>query len=125
MRATLTKNVLALAAELFKTNPKPIELPRLVQARNAFIFRYAVCSYVSILMRIESGGAGRTKLDRLRNDDVIDVNFSAFATYFDGLLTADRRSAKIYAGAQFLLREVFAMPPLWLRLFLWRKRLSV
>ena len=90
------------------------ELPRGPEVRNTFIFRYALCGYVSILKRIEDGGAGKTKPEKLRND-VIDVNFAAFATYFDGLITSDKRARQIYAEAEFLLREIFAMPPWWLR----------
>jgi len=46
------------------------------------------------------------------------MNFAAFATYFDGLLTSDKRAHEIYVEAEFLLREVFAMPPRWLRILL-------
>jgi hypothetical protein len=117
MREKLVQNVLLLAGYLFKDYPGVTELPRGPEVRNTFIFRYALCGYVSILKRIADGGAGQTKPDKLRND-VIDVTFSAFATYFDGLLTADKRAGEIYAEADFLLREVFAMPPWWLRILL-------
>jgi len=117
MRKRLIQNVLLLAGYLFKDHPGVTELPGGPEVRNTFIFRYALCGYVSILKRIVDGGAGQTKPDKLRND-VIDVNFAAFATYFDGLLTADKRAAEIYAEAGFLLREAFAMPPWWLRVLL-------
>ena len=117
MRERLIQNVLLLAAQFFKEHPSVTEWPRGPQVRNTFIFRYALCGYISILKRIEDGGAGKTKPEKLRND-VIDVNFAAFATYFDGLLTSDKRAGEIYAEAAFLLREVFAMPPWWLRVLL-------
>jgi hypothetical protein len=106
-----------LAGQLFKEHPSVTEWPRGPELRNTFIFRYALCGYVSILKRIEDGGPGKTKPEKLRND-VIDINFAAFATYFDGLLTMDKRAGEIYADADFLLREVFAMPPWWLRILL-------
>ena len=114
----LIQNVCALAAHLFSDHPSVTQWPQLPEVRDMFIFRYAICGYVSILKRIGDGGAGKTKPENLRNNDVIDVNFAAFATCFDGFLTADMRAAEIYAGAEFLLREVFAMPPWWLRLWL-------
>ena len=117
MRETLVQNVLLLAEHLFKDHPGVTQLPRGPEVRNTFIFRYALCGYVSILTRLADGGAGNTKPEKLRND-VIDVNFATFATYFDGLLTADKRAGEIYAEADVLLREVFAMPPWWLRLLL-------
>jgi hypothetical protein len=113
MRERLVQNVLLLAGQLFKEHPSAAEWPRGLEMRNTFIFRYALCGYVSILRRIEDGGTGNAKPVKLRND-VIDSNFAAFATYFDGLLTADRRAEEIYADAAFLLRDVFAMPPRWL-----------
>jgi hypothetical protein len=115
---TLIRRVRSLAEQLFKAHPGVTDWPKGPQERDTFIFRYAICGYVSILMRIGDGGAGKTKPENLRNNDVIDVNIAAFATYFDGLLTADKRAAEIYAGAEFLLREVFGMPPWWLRLWL-------
>jgi hypothetical protein len=39
------------------------------------------------------------------------VSFATFATYFDGLMTADKKAAEIHADAEFFLREVFALPP--------------
>jgi hypothetical protein len=118
MLRKLIVNITSMAAYLFKDHPSVTQWPKLPEARDAFMFRYAICGYVSILMRIGDGGPGKTKPEKLRNNDVIDVNIAAFATYFDGLLTADKRAAEIYAGAQFLLREVFAMPPWWLRVWL-------
>jgi hypothetical protein len=117
MRERLVQNVLLLAAQFFKEHPSVTDWPTRPEVRNMFIFRYALCAYVSILKRIEDGGAGKTKPEKLRND-VIDVNFATLATYFDGLLTTDKRAGEIYAEAQFLLREVFAMPPWWLRVLL-------
>lgn len=117
MRERLVRNVLLLAEQFFEEHPGVTEWPKGPEVRNTFIFRYALCGYVSILKRIEDGGAGKTKPEKLRND-VIDVNFAAFATYFDGLLTSDKRAGEIYTEAAFLLREAFAMPPWWLRVLL-------
>src|SRR5262249_18823654 len=112
--------VLSLARELTAQHPSVTDLPRGPQVRNTFLFRYALCGYVSILKRIEEGGAGKVSDENLRND-MVDANFAAFATYFDGLLTNDKRAGAVYAGAEFLLREVFAIPPLWslARLITW------
>jgi hypothetical protein len=116
----LVRDVLSLAGELIKQHPSVTVLPRGPQIRNTFLFRYAVCAYVSILKRIEEGGVGKISDENLRND-MVDVNFAAFATYFDGLLTSDKRAADIYARGEFLLREMFAIPPLWslARLIVW------
>jgi hypothetical protein len=105
----------------FKANPGVTEPPRGPQLRNTFIFRYAICGYVAILKRIRDGRAAKITHERLRNDNIIDVNIATFATYFDGLLTTDKRAGEIYAEADLLLQEVFAMPPAWLAWLLQRR----
>ncbi len=112
MHHKLVQDVLSLATELFKTHPTVTETPTLPDLRDTFIFRYALCSYILILRGIECGGV-KTNPEKLRND-VVDVNFATYATYFDGLLTADKKAGEIYEDAKLLLREIFARPPAWL-----------
>jgi hypothetical protein len=123
MREKLVQNVLLLAAQLFKDHPGERTWPKGPEIRDTFIFRYALCTYVLFLKGVKGGGPAQTNRAELRND-MIDVNFSTFATYFDGLLTVDKTAGEIYAGAEFLLREVFAMPPAWLGWLLQRRWLS-
>lgn len=101
------KYTMLLAASLFEKFPDPIDLPRGTEVRDSFIFRFAVCAHVLVFRWIEVGGAGRTKADRLRND-IVDVNFAAYGTYFDDLLTADTKAREIYLEARFMLENVFA-----------------
>jgi hypothetical protein len=109
MLEKLVHNVLLLTAHLFEDHPRVTKLPKGPEVRNAFIFRYALCSYVLILKWIEVGGAGKAKPETIRND-IVDVNFATFSTYFDGLLTGDNKAREIYADAEFLLRQIFSMP---------------
>jgi hypothetical protein len=51
MRERLVHNVLLLAGQLFKEHPSATEWLRGPEMRNTFIFRYALCGYVSILKR--------------------------------------------------------------------------
>lgn len=117
MHEKLIQYILALTAEFAKHHPNAPKIERGPQVRNTFIFRFALCGYVSILRRVEEGGVGNVKVEKLRND-VIDINFAAFATYFDGFLTDDKRAHSIYDHAAFLLREVFPMPPWWARILI-------
>jgi hypothetical protein len=114
MLEKMVQSVLVLAEEYFKAHRSVTEWPKVPEVRDTFIFRYALCGYLSILRRIRDGGARKAKPKVLRND-VVDLSFVAFATYFDGLLTADKRAAEIYADAEYILREVFAMPRWWRR----------
>jgi hypothetical protein len=102
-------NFMLLAMCLFKQHQKVAEIPTGPEVRNTFIFRYALCAYVLALEWISVGGAAKKKSEKIRND-LVDVIFATFATYFDGLLTADKKLQKIYATTEFLLREVLVMP---------------
>jgi hypothetical protein len=117
MREKLIDFILRFAAEFAKQHPNVTRIRRGPQIRNMFVFRFALCGYVSILKRIEEGGIGNVKAEKLRND-VIDINFATFATYFDGLLTEDKRANSIYEHADFLLQEVFPMPSWWARILI-------
>lgn len=66
MREKLVRNVLALATQFFEHHPSVTELPKLPGARDTFNFRYAICSCAWFLRRIEDGGAGKTKPEKLR-----------------------------------------------------------
>lgn len=117
MHQKLIDFVLRLTGEFAKQHPHTPTIRRGPQIRNTFIFRFALCGYVSILQRVEEGGVGNVSLEKLRND-VIDVNFAAFATYFDGFLTDDKRAHLIYEHAASLIQEVFPMPPWWARILI-------
>jgi hypothetical protein len=117
MREKLINFILKLTTESAKQHTSALKIGRGPQIRNTFIFRFALCGYISILKRVEDGGVGNVKAEKLRND-VIDVNFATFATYFDGLLTDDKRANSIYEHATFLLQEVFPMPPWWARVLI-------
>jgi hypothetical protein len=114
MADKIMHNFMLLAVHLFKEfkDQGTGEITTNPEVRNTFIFRYALCAYLSILKWISIGGTRSTtrKPERIRNDYIVDVNFAAFATYFDGLLTAEKKLQEIYATADFLLREILVMP---------------
>jgi hypothetical protein len=109
MADKLMHNFMLLAINLFGELEGVAEVTTGPEVRNAFIFRYALCTYILTLKWISVGGTRNTKPERIRND-MVDVNFATFATYFDGLLTADRKLQEIYVTAEFLLQEILVMP---------------
>jgi hypothetical protein len=62
--------------------PRPEELP------NTFLYRFALCGCVLLLRWASHGGAETATSEKLRND-IVDLNFVSFATFFDGLLSDD------------------------------------
>lgn len=105
----INANILHLAAMFFVGHPKVVRLPPVDELPNTFIFRFALCGYLLALRWIRVGGAKKVKHEKLRND-MVDVNFAAYATYFDGLLTADAKATEIYRDANFLLKRFYLEP---------------
>lgn len=105
------KNIMMLAAMMFADHPRITQLPSPSELPYTFIFRAALCAYLLALRWVSVGGAKNVKAERIRND-LVDVNFAAFATYFDGLLTADSKAAAIYRDADYLLRHFSVVPEL-------------
>lgn len=104
----LRRHVLLMTAILFKNHPQTEEPPVTATLPNTFIFRSALCGYLSALEWIKVGGAKDCAAKKLRND-MVDINFSTYATYFDGLLSSDRKMTCIYEKATWLLQREFAI----------------
>ena len=100
-------HVMMVAAILLSEHPAVTAFPEAGEAPDRFIFRFALCGVLLSLRWISVGGAAKVKAERLRND-VVDMNFAAFATYFDGLLTADQKLASLHFEADMWLTHVFS-----------------
>jgi hypothetical protein len=109
MRSTFIQHVLMIAASMFRSHPRVTQLPNVVDLRNTFIFRVALCTYLLGHRWIAVGGAKQVKATRIRND-LIDVILATYATYFDGLLSADKKVNSIHNEARWLLANVFVRP---------------
>jgi len=99
--------IMDLAAHLMRDHPAVTRFPPASEAPDRFLFRIALCGLILATRWISVGGAHLAKPDKLRNDQV-DINFAAFATYYDGLFTADTRLASIYHEAKLWLDNVFS-----------------
>lgn len=105
----LIASVLYIALNLFQKHPSVRNLPKQKEMPNTFIFRAALCAYLLALEWISVAGAHGAKAARattMRND-IVDVNFAAYATFFDGLLSSDAKVQRIYLEARILLATVF------------------
>jgi hypothetical protein len=102
----IARDILWLTSLLFQGHPDVQKIPKAEQVRNSYVFRFAVSAYILSLRWISDGGPGTVKLDKLRNDSV-DMNYVAYATFFDGILTRDSKMKEIYLETCFLLKNVF------------------
>jgi hypothetical protein len=105
------KLILLFSATFMKTNPDISAMPsNFIEFRRSYIFRYSVASYLLAMRWISDGGATYAKPEKLCND-VVDMTYVAYATFFDGLLSKDKKSIEIFEHARFLLDEVFVSEP--------------
>ena len=101
----LLAGVSQIARQLFENHPQVRKWPSIQNLPNTFIFRAALCGYLLALEWISVGGAKGARPERLRND-LVDINFAAYATYFDGLMSADKRVVRIYEYADVLVQMI-------------------
>jgi hypothetical protein len=102
------RHVMTMAAMMLADHPAVTSFPDAKEAPDRFIFRLALCMLLLALRWISVGGATNVSPQRIRND-LVDINFAAFATYFDGLLTADDKLASIYQEATIWLERFFSI----------------
>jgi hypothetical protein len=102
---TLIHNVMILAAMFFGNHPRVFHAPDVRELPNTFIFRFSLCGYLLLLEWISQGSQPNIRHEKLRND-LVDLNFAVFATFFDGLLSADKKALRIYDRAKDILHEL-------------------
>jgi hypothetical protein len=106
----MMKNITLLAASIFRDHPRVTKRPPLEEVLDTFIFRSALCGNLLALRWISVGGAKNILPERMRND-LVDMFVAAYATYFDGLLTADKKLNKLYQEAVVLLHALSTANP--------------
>jgi hypothetical protein len=104
----IVRNVLMLAASLFRDHPDVPKLPGADTVRETFVFRFALAVQLLVIRWVTDGGVGSVGMDKLRND-VVDMTCVAYATLFDGVLSNDRKLLEIYEEAVFFLQHVFVV----------------
>ena len=106
----IIREIIEITALLFSKHPDIDQMPQAGRVRDSYIFRFAVSTYILSLRWISDGGPATVSLDKLRND-LVDMNYIAYATYFDGLLSRDRKMNEIYREACLILENAFAVQP--------------
>ena len=88
---------------LFETHPDIPSLPKFEALKDSYIFRYTVSAYLLGLRWIMDGGLDNVSLDRFRND-MVDMSYVTYSTYFDGLLSCDKKANKLYQDTSAFLK---------------------
>jgi hypothetical protein len=103
------KYVLLLTRSLYYRHPHPVAVRSFDELLNTFEFRAALCSFLWALDWISVAGPKDVKPEKIRND-LVDVNFAIFATYFDGLLSMDEKARRISLQAEIVLESITNKP---------------
>jgi|CXWL01.1.fsa_nt_gi hypothetical protein len=69
----------------------------------SFLFRVGLAQTCSFLEWVRTGGQINMRPEKVRND-YIDAMISVYGTYFNGLMTADKRLALVHSVSRELLR---------------------
>ncbi len=102
----IVKHIMLIAVQIFRQHPNVNKRPCYEELFNTFVFRFSLCMYLLALDWAAKGGVQTASPDKVRND-MVDMNFAAYATYFDGLLTGDLKTARLHRLARVWLAALF------------------
>lgn len=106
-QAAVWKGTMHLARAFFDNyTDGGLRLPEQNVLPTSLLFRHALASHLLVLWWIRHGGVESASESKLAND-VRDIQIAAFATYFDGLLSADEKLKSIHADLRLMLRKLF------------------
>ena len=89
----ITKHIIMLATISMRNNNFMIY--DLDIAKGNYIFRYAAANFFLGLKWISDGGYQNISLKKFEND-VTDMSYATYGTYFDGVLSKDLKMKEIY-----------------------------
>lgn len=98
-----------LSKKSFAAHPDKPEWPHHEYLVNHFLFRLSLthCFY---LMNLVSKGTSERKATCVRND-IVDINFITFSTYFNGFMSNDHLASHIHRRTRFFLKQLKAFVP--------------
>ena len=81
-----------------------------VLRNRAYLYRYSLAIVVYLLWWIKNGSQPQARLDRTSND-FIDLSFGVYGTYYDGLMTSDKKAKWMHQNLCLALHAVGAEVP--------------
>jgi hypothetical protein len=99
-----------LALRFYKAHPLRPKAPSRRSRYDAFNYRYAMASLIYFLSWVKDGGQMEKAAAKLRND-MIDISFATYGTYFNGVMTEDKRVRALQLELRVVLEQVGARLP--------------
>ncbi|MBO9107294.1 hypothetical protein J5288_01105 [Agrobacterium sp. S2/73] len=72
---------------------------------HTYLYRYALALVIYLLWWIKNGNQAQRRIDRARND-LIDLSFAVYATYYEGLMTSDKKAGWMYENLRLALNAI-------------------
>ncbi len=91
-----------LAVQARKAHPHGVKCPQYHELPNTFLYRTSLIHIVYMLQWMRMGSPVRTHPKKVSND-MVDVNFVTYATYFDGILRHDKKLHELHYESRYLL----------------------
>lgn len=95
--------IMLIAKEGYKDHPKVIKIPTREEFLNTYISRFAVCIFLYVVKCIANGKSGNLSPKVICND-MVDITFATYGTFFDGLITQDKNLNELYIEAKTLIK---------------------
>jgi hypothetical protein len=99
----MMSHIVSIAARLMKLNGFIVREPK--NAKNNYLFRWAIAAYFLVIKWLSEGGYQSLPLGKLQKD-IIDMTYVAYATYFDGILSKDKKMNEVYLKSVMLLNNL-------------------
>jgi hypothetical protein len=99
-----------MALRFYKAHPQKPRRPTRRSRYDAFMYRFSMACLLYFLDWIREGSQLKKTPAKLRND-AIDINFATYGTYFNGVMSDDRRVRNLELQLRVLLEKVGARMP--------------
>lgn len=106
MIGKLGKTVIEISGMAFSKHPFVQRNPTYEELPNTFLFRVALSCYLMAIRRGALSSSNNARPDKIRND-MVDMIFVAYGTYFDGILSNDSDMNHMYEEACLMLSGLF------------------
>lgn len=101
----MSKRIFSSTLNAFKYYFGVKERPDFDTVKNSYVFRNLVSAFLWSLRWIKDGGIDSLPEEKIRND-IVDMSYITYATYFDGLLSLDKKLNAIYTDTLNYLRLI-------------------
>lgn len=103
---TIAKKTMELVDDLtvraMKAHPHGVKRGQYKETPNTFLYRNSLAHVVYMIQWMRKGSQINTRPEKIRND-LVDINFATYATYFDGILTNDKKLNELHDETRYLL----------------------